>query len=170
MSTEDAELWRVALDGIAEVTQGRTNDLLLLLKYLRSDGNRMLVKVNGPRQERDWLNDRLKGNLERELWRLTQRVYAVEFVLDIPTMRILPSAGDRFGMWIEWRPYEDMPVVAGCWRMGQYGELSSGYTPEELSQAMRMIGRALPAGVARKEMKPHLRRLEIEHSPRAGAD
>ena len=161
MSIEDAELWKTALSGIQEITKGRTNGHLTHLQYHRSDGNRIVIKVNGPKQERDWLNDRLRDNLERELWRLTQRFYVVEFLNDIPTMKILPSAGDRYGRWIEWPPEKDVPVVAGCWLMTECGSLKSGYTPEELSRAMQMIGRILPAVVIAAEMKPHLKRLEF---------
>src|SRR3990167_1324127 len=111
MSIEDAELWKTALAGIQEITKGRTNGPLTHLEYLRSDGNQMVIKVNGPSQERDWLNDRLRDNFERELWRLTQKFYIVKFVLSIPTRLILPTAGDRFGIWIEWGIGRDIPVV-----------------------------------------------------------
>ena len=161
MSIEDAELWKTALAGVQEITRGRTNGNLTHLEYQRSDGNRLVIRVNGPKQERDWLNDRLRDNLERELWRLTQRFYVVEFMLEIPTMKVMPAAGDRYGRWIEWQPAKDMPVVAGCWFMTERGSLKSGYTPEELSRAMLMIGRVLPALVAAQEMRGHLRKLEF---------
>jgi len=161
MSIEDAELWKTALAGIQELTKGRTNGNLTHLKYHRSDGNRLVIKVNGPKQERDWLNDRLREAFERELWRLTQRFYVVEFLNDIPTMKVMPSAGDRYGRWIEWPPEKDMPVVAGCWMMTERGSLRSGYTPEELSRALQMIGRIVPALVAAQEMRGYLRKLEF---------
>ena len=62
-----------------------------------------------------------------------------------------------------------MPVVAGCWLMTECGSLKSGYTPEELSHAMQMIGRILPAVVIAAEMKPHLKRLEFVPSALIGA-
>ena len=169
MSTEDAELWKTAVAGIQEITKGRTNGNLTHLQYHRSDGNRLVIKVNGPKQARDWLNDRLRDNLERELWRLTQRFYVVEFMLNIPTMKVMPSAGDRYGRWIEWPPERDMPVVAGCWLMTECGSLKSGYTPEELSRALQMIGRILPAQVAAQEMRGYLKKLEfVKQDERSG--
>src|SRR3990167_5889884 len=161
MSIEDAELWKTALDGIQEITKGRTNGNLTHLQYHRSDGNRLMIKVNGPKQERDWLNDRLREAFERELWRLTQRFYTVEFMLDIPTMFVTPNMGERMGRWIEWPPAKDMPVVAGCWRVTECGSLRSGYTPEELSRALQMVGRVVPALVAAQEMRGYLRKLEF---------
>ena len=161
MNTDDSELWKAALAGVQEITKGRTNGYLTHLEYQRSDGNRLMIKVNGPSQERDWLNDRLRENFERELWQLTQKFYTVEFMLNIPTAFVLPTAGDRFGMWIEWGTGRDMPVVAGCWKLLECGSLQSGYTPEELSRAMQIIGKALPVAVIRKEMQVHLRRLEF---------
>ena len=166
MNTEDAELWKAALAGVQEITKGRTNGHLTHLEYQRSDGNRLLIKVNGPNQERDWLNDRLREVFERELWRLTQKFYTVEFMLNIPSMKVMPSAGERLGVWIEWGPGRDMPVVAGCWRLSERGRLSSGYTPGELSRAMQMIGRILPESVARTEMRACLKPLSFTNQTR----
>src|SRR3990167_741543 len=169
MSIEDAELWKTALAGIQEITKGRTNGNLTHLQYHRTDGNRLVITVNGPKQERDWLNDRLREVFERELWRLTQRFYVVEFINDIPTMKVMPIAGERYGRWIEWPPEKDMPVVAGCWLMTMRGSLKSGYTPGELSRAMQMIGRILPAQVAAQEMRGCLKKLEfVKQDERSG--
>lgn len=161
MSTEDAELWKAARAGVQEITKGRTNGNLTHLEYQRSDGMRLMIKVNGPKQERDWLNDRLREAFERELWRLTQKFYTVEFMLDIPTMKVMPTAGDRYGVWIEWPPAKDMPVVAGCWLMTDCGSLRSGYTPAELSRALMMVGRILPESIAAHEMRGRLTKLEF---------
>src|SRR3990167_1684222 len=87
MSTEDAELWKTALAGIQEITKGRTNGHLTHLEYQRSDGNRLVIKVDGPKQERDWLNDRLRKILGGELGRPTQRFCVVEFMLATPTKK-----------------------------------------------------------------------------------
>ena len=45
--------------------------------------------------------------------------------------------------------------------MTERGSLKSGYTPEELSRALQMIGRIVPALVAAQEMRDYLKKLEF---------
>ena len=53
--------------------------------------------------------------------------------------------------------------------MTECGSLKSGYTPEELSRALQMIGRILPAQVAAQEMRGYLKKLEfVKQDERSG--
>lgn len=163
--SDPAQLWREAVRGIDTVTQGRIRHYLEELQWRECDRGRMTIKVNGSAQDRNWINDRLRENFERELWRLTQQMYTVYFTMDIENVQLLPNFSRGPIRRIVWPADSQIPVVAGDWTFLPDGRIRAGYDREELERALShpsLVRRIDLAAILAEVFAPALGRLGAE--------